>query len=74
MAYELASAKRILFQSQRMLSPVVRMAMLSVGLGIAVMFLAVVIVDGFKNQITNKITGFSGHVLLSTFTSNQSFE
>jgi lipoprotein-releasing system permease protein len=74
MAYELAAAKRIFFQSGKRLSAVVRMAVFSVGLGITVMFLSVVIVSGFRKQITNKMTGFSGHVLLSHFSSNQSYE
>lgn len=45
-----------------------------IALGIAVMMLALFIVQGFQNEIRNKIIGFGGHIQVSKFSSNNSFE
>jgi lipoprotein-releasing system permease protein len=43
-------------------------------LGLAVMLLSVSIVTGFKKQIQDKVTGFAGHIQISQYDSNSSFE
>jgi lipoprotein-releasing system permease protein len=43
-------------------------------LGLAVMLLSVSIVTGFKNEVHNKVTGFAGHIQISKYDSNSSFE
>lgn len=55
-------------------APVVRIAIVSVSLGIAVMIVAVSIVTGFQLQIREKISGFGSHIQIAKFDSNNSFE
>lgn len=55
-------------------TPIIRIAMLSVSLGIAVMIVSVAIVTGFQQQIREKISGFGSHVQIAKFDSNNSFE
>lgn len=54
--------------------PVVRISIVSVALGLAVMILAIAIVTGFQQQIRDKITGFGAHIQIAKFDSNNSFE
>jgi lipoprotein-releasing system permease protein len=63
-----AGPKRVLAQ------PVVRIALTGVALGIAVMVASVMVMNGFKRQITEKVTGFSAHIRVSNFDRNASFE
>ncbi|HNQ11586.1 MAG TPA: ABC transporter permease [Bacteroidia bacterium] len=69
-------AKRILFNrsSGMMIRPVIRLAVLSVALGIAVMVCSVMIISGFKRTIVEKLTGFSAHIQISSFNNNNSYE
>jgi lipoprotein-releasing system permease protein len=52
----------------------VRIATVSVAVGVAVMIVAVAVVTGFKNEISNKAVGFNGHLTLTNYDFNQSFE
>lgn len=54
--------------------PIIRISILSVVLGLAVMLLSVSIVTGFKKEIRDKVTGFAGHIQISKYDSNSSFE
>ena len=54
--------------------PIIRISILSVVLGLAVMLLSVSIVTGFKKEIRNKVTGFAGHIQITKYDSNSSFE
>ncbi len=54
--------------------PVNRIVITGIALSIAVMILAIAILTGFKNEIRNKIAGFSGHIQVLNFDSNYSFE
>ncbi|RLD37623.1 MAG: ABC transporter permease [Bacteroidetes bacterium] len=54
--------------------PIIRISILSVMLGLAVMLLSVSIVTGFKKEIRNKVTGFAGHIQINKYDSNSSFE
>jgi lipoprotein-releasing system permease protein len=73
---ELNLAKRIVFGNEGTSAsrPVIKIALFSVALGLAVMLIALVMVEGFQNEITKKVTGFGGHIILGNFTSNQSYE
>ena len=55
-------------------APVIRIAIISVALGLAVMIVSVAIVTGFQKQIRDKIIGFSSHIQIAKFDSNNSFE
>ncbi len=54
--------------------PVIRIAIVSVALGIAVMIISVAIVTGFQKQIREKISGFGSHIQIAKFDSNNTYE
>ena len=68
-------AKRITFNSKRTFSKlIVRIAILGIMLGLAVMILAVAIVKGFKTEIREKVRAFSGDIQISKLNLNSSYE
>ena len=68
-------AKRITLNSKRTFSKlIVRIAILGIMLGLAVMILAVAIVKGFKSEIREKVRGFSGDIQVVKYDLNASFE
>jgi lipoprotein-releasing system permease protein len=68
-------AKRITFNSNRTFSKlIVRIAILGIMLGLAVMILAIAIVKGFKSEIREKVRGFSGDIQVSKLDLNTSYE
>ncbi len=69
-------AKRIHFQQGRknVSRPAVRIAIIAIALGMAVMIIAVGVVIGFKQEIRNKVVGFGGHIRISNYDSNNTFE
>ena len=54
--------------------PAVLIAMTGIAIGLAVMIITVAIIVGFKQEIRNKIVGFSGHAQISNLYSPNSFE
>ncbi len=54
--------------------PVVLVAITGIALGVMAMILSVMIVMGFRNQITGKVTGFMAHIRIHKFDTNNSFE
>ena len=74
---ELFIAKRIYKgnEGEKTVSPpAVRIAIISIALGLTVMILSVCIVIGFKQEVRNKIIGFGSHIQISNFNSNTSYE
>ncbi|MEJ7780913.1 MAG: FtsX-like permease family protein [Daejeonella sp.] len=68
-------AKRITFSSKRTFSKlIVRIAILGIMLGLAVMILAVAIVKGFKSEIREKVRSFSGDIQVTKLDLNSSYE
>ncbi|MXV52847.1 FtsX-like permease family protein [Pedobacter sp. HMF7647] len=68
-------AGRITFKSQRSFSKLsVRIAILGIMLGLGVMIISVAIVKGFKGEITSKIRGFAGDIIINKFDLNTSQE
>lgn len=49
-------------------------AIFGIALSLAVMIVAVAIITGFKNEITQKVTGFSAHIQILNLDSNLSYE
>ncbi len=49
-------------------------AITSIALGLAIMFIAVAILTGFKKEIREKVVGFSGHIQITKFAENSNFE
>ena len=54
--------------------PIFRIAILAIALSVAVMLISVMVVTGFKNDISSKIIGFGSHITITNFTNNQSYE
>lgn len=68
MNFEFFVAKRLLRQEGSTYSrPIVRIATLSIALSIAVMIVSVGVLSGFKNQIKEKITGFTSHIHIQPY-------
>ena len=77
MNLELFIARKIHFGTtgeKRVSPPAVRIAMIGIALGLAVMILSVSIVIGFKKEIRNKVIGFGSHIQVTHFDSNNSYE
>ena len=69
-------AKRIHFQQDKknVSRPAVRIATIGIALGLAVMLIAISVVIGFKQEIRNKTIGFGGHIQISNFDNNNTYE
>jgi lipoprotein-releasing system permease protein len=68
-------AARISFKSKRTFSKlIVRIAIIGIMLGLGVMILSVAIVKGFKQEIREKVRGFSGDITIFKYDLNNSFE
>ena len=76
MNIELFIAKRIHFQQGRknISRPAVRIATIGIALGLAVMLISVAVVIGFKKEIRNKTIGFGGHIQITNFDNNNTYE
>ncbi|MCJ8210097.1 ABC transporter permease [Mucilaginibacter sp. RS28] len=75
MSFSSFIAARITFQSKRTFSKlIVRIAIIGIMLSLCVMILSVAIVKGFKQQIREKVRGFSGDVQVVKFDNNNSYE
>lgn len=49
-------------------------AITSIAMGLAIMFIAVAILTGFKKEIREKVVGFSGHIQITKFAENSNYE
>jgi len=77
MNLELFIAKKIHFSKEgdkQVTPPAVRIAMIGIALGLAVMILSVAIVIGFKKEVRNKVIGFGSHIQITNLDSNVSYE
>ena len=72
---ELFIARRILSKNKANFSrPIVRIAILSIGLGLTVMFVAIAILTGFQKEVREKVIGFGAHIQISHYDENSSLE
>lgn len=68
-------AKRISFKAERTFSKlIVRIAIAGIMLGLSVMLLSIAVMKGFKNEIRDKVRGFSGDILIQNYDLNTSYE
>ncbi len=68
-------AKRILKKNKKNFSSlIVRLAIISVAIGISIMLVATSIVKGFQNNIKEKVSGFGSHLQITYFDLNKSYE
>jgi lipoprotein-releasing system permease protein len=54
--------------------PVIRISIVTIALGLAVMIIAVAVLVGFQTEIRNKVIGFSAHIRIDNFDANESYE
>lgn len=77
MNLELFIARKIHFSKEgdkQVTPPAVRIAMIGIALGLAVMILSVAIVIGFKKEVRNKVIGFGSHIQVTNLDNNSSYE
>ncbi|WNW02216.1 ABC transporter permease [Tenacibaculum sp. HL-MS23] len=75
MNFELFIAKRIIAGKEyksSISSPIIKIATIAITLGIAIMLIAVSIAAGFQNKISDKMTGFKGHIQIVNYDTNNS--
>ena len=74
---ELFIARKLFFDktNKKYLSHrIIRIALVGIALGLAVMLVSVAVITGFKNEIRNKVIGFGSHIQIINFDSNNSYE
>lgn len=72
---DLFIARKILFRNHTNFShPIVRIAILSIALGILVMFVSIAILKGFQQQVREKVIGFGAHIQITHYDENTSYE
>ncbi len=54
--------------------PGIKLAITSMALGVTVMLVTIMVVTGFKEQITEKISGFAAHLQLTSFASGNNLD
>jgi lipoprotein-releasing system permease protein len=70
-------AKRIIKTGQEknnISSPIVKIGITGIALGVAVMIMTMTVVTGFQKQIIEKITTFTSHLQINDYDPNQSLE
>ncbi len=75
MNFEFFIAKRIIAKKSyknSISSPIIKIAIIAITLGIAVMLISVAIGKGFQQKIREKIAGFKGHVQIVNYDNNHS--
>ena len=77
MSIEHFIARKLFFEksSRKLLSQnIIRIALVGIALGLAVMIISVAVITGFKNEIRNKVIGFGSHIQVINFDSSNSYE
>ena len=70
-------AKRIISgsgSSNRLSRPIVRISIIGIALGLAVMILTVAIVKGFQQEVRDKLIGVGSHIQITNYDNNSSDE
>ena len=70
-------AQRLYFSEQnnvRSSRPAVRVALLGILIGVMIMIVAISVVIGFKQEITQKVAGFGSHIQVVNFDNNSTYE
>jgi lipoprotein-releasing system permease protein len=60
--------------SKKHTMPIIRLSIISIAMSLTVMILSVAIVTGFKQEIRNRVIGFSSHIQIKNYDLNNSFE
>lgn len=68
MSFERIIANRMLGRDEHNFSrPLIRIATITIALGVVVMIMAVCILRGFQREITNKVVGFGSHITIRSY-------
>jgi len=59
---------------KRLSKPIIKIAQISIALGIVVMLISISVTVGFKNQIKSKTVGFGSHIQIVNYDLNNSYE
>lgn len=77
MDYKFFLARRMYSGSEgrrQVARPAIRIAMVGMALGLAIMLVSVCVVIGFKDEVRAKVIGFGSHIQISNFRGTQSYE
>ena len=78
MNYELFIAKRLFSglnkEKKRLSKPIVRIAQISIAMGVAVMLISISVSIAFKKEIKRKTVGFNSHIQVVNMDLNRSYE
>ena len=77
MDWELFIARRIYRSNEggkEVSKPAVRIAMLGIAIGLAVMIVSVAVVIGFKHEVRDKVVGLGSDIVITNFDSQQSYQ
>jgi lipoprotein-releasing system permease protein len=75
--FEYFVAKRLNVSKQggrNISKPIIKVAIIGMALGIAVMLISISVVTGFKEKIRQKVIGFGSHIQIINYDSNNSYE
>ncbi len=61
-------------EKENLSSVVMKIAVISIALGISIMLISIAVVVGFKNQIKDKVVGFVSPIQIQTLNQNESIE
>jgi lipoprotein-releasing system permease protein len=61
-------------ESKQLSTPIVKIAVGGIALGVCVMLVSMAIVTGFQQEIRAKVIGFGAHIQIGLFDTNHSFE
>lgn len=71
MNFEYHIAKRLIkHKDKNFTRPIIKIAQVTIMLSIAVMLISVSVLQGFKQEIKNKIAGFSSHIQITQYSTN----
>ena len=74
MNIEFFISKKIISNNKGFSKPIVKIAILGITLGLAVMILTLAVVTGFQKEIRDKIIGFGSHIQITNYDNNESYE
>ena len=60
--------------NNRYTKPILNIAILAIALSLSMMLISIMIVSGFKQEISDKVIGFTSHITIVNYTDNQSYE
>ncbi len=60
--------------SKRFTKPIIRISIAAIALSLIVMIVALAIISGFQQEVRNKVIGFGGHIQITNYDSQNTYE